>query len=106
MDYSESLIKTLDYDLKQFQRILLLTAQFQRQSIIDDPDLPNDYNLEGPVFKRMTAEQIWDSLATLMTPDIDRIQAPPYTGNFSGFVTKRALLPISSNSSISCPPRI
>ena len=82
MDYLESLIKTLDYDLKQFQRILLLTAQFQRQSIIDDPDLPNDYNLEGPVFKRMTAEQIWDSLATLMTPDIDRIQAPPYTGNF------------------------
>ena len=30
----------------------------------------------------MTAEQIWDSLATLMTPDIDRIQAPPYTGNY------------------------
>ncbi|MGC6455004.1 MAG: DUF1549 domain-containing protein [Coraliomargaritaceae bacterium] len=82
MDYLEELMKSLDYDLKQFQRVLLLTAQFQRQSIIDDPDLPDDYHLQGPVFKRMTAEQIWDSLATLMTPEIDRIEAPAYKSGF------------------------
>lgn len=82
MDYLESLIKSLDYDLKQYQRVLLLTAQFQRQSVIDDPDLPDDYHLQGPVFKRMTAEQIWDSLATLMTPEIDRIQAPAYKSGY------------------------
>ena len=82
MDYLESLILSLDYDLKQFQRVLLLTAQFQRQSVIDDPDLPDDYHLQGPAFKRMTAEQIWDSLATLMTPDIDRIAAPAFKGGF------------------------
>ena len=40
-----------------------------------------DYNLEGPVFKRDGKDDA-SSLATLMTPDIDRIQAPPYTGNF------------------------
>jgi hypothetical protein len=93
MDYLESLIKSLDYDLKQFQRILLLTAQFQRQSIIDDPDLPDDYNLQGPVFKRMTAEQIWDSLATLMTPEIDRIKAPAYKSSDQQVSYKEGTVP-------------
>lgn len=80
MAYLEKLMRALDYDLKQFQRVVFNTQYFQRQSVIDDPDLDDDYNLQGPVFQRMTPEQIWDSLATLMTPEIDSRLTYEYKG--------------------------
>lgn len=77
--YLEELMRSLDYDLKQYLRVLYNTEYFQRESVIDNPDLADDYQLQGPVFQRMTSEQIWDSLATLMSPDIDLIQQHTYT---------------------------
>ena len=79
MDYLVELMQAVDYDIKQYQRILLNTQYYQRQSVIDNPDLTDDYHFEGPVFERMTAEQIWDSIATLMSTDIDHILLPTYT---------------------------
>jgi hypothetical protein len=84
MEYLETIMVALDYDLKQFLRVLYNTEYFQRQSVIDNPDLPDDYHLEGPVFQRMSSEQIWDSFATLMTPDIDQMLNPVYKGNSNG----------------------
>ena len=84
MEYLESMMIALDYDLKQYLRVLYNTEYFQRQAVIDNPDLPNDYHLEGPIFQRMTSEQIWDTFATLMTPDIDQMLTPAYKGNNSG----------------------
>lgn len=84
MAYLVELMHMLDYDIKQFQRVLLNTQYFQRQSVIDNPDLADDYHFEGPTFERMTSEQIWDSLATLMSPDIDQILLPSYTANDRG----------------------
>ncbi|MEM8866853.1 MAG: DUF1549 domain-containing protein [Verrucomicrobiota bacterium] len=80
LDYLETLMRSLDYDLKQYLRILYNTAYFQRESVIDNPDLDDDFHYEGPIFQRMSAEQIWDSLATLMTPDIDHIHLNTYSG--------------------------
>ena len=74
----------LDYDLKQYLRVLYNTDYFQRQAVIDNPDLTDDYHLEGPIFQRMSSEQIWDSIATLMTPDIDLLLKPSYTANNNG----------------------
>jgi len=84
MDYLESLMVALDYDLKQYLRVLYNTEYFQRQAVIDNPDLTDDYHLEGPIFQRMSSEQIWDSFATLMTPDIDQMLNPTYKGNSGG----------------------
>jgi hypothetical protein len=84
LEYLESMMIALDYDLKQYLRVLYNTQYFQRQAVIDNPDLPDDYHLEGPVFQRMTSEQIWDSIATLMTPDIDQILNASYKGNNGG----------------------
>jgi hypothetical protein len=84
MEYLEAMMIALDYDLKQFLRVLYNTEYFQRQAVIDNPDLANDYHLEGPIFQRMSSEQIWDSFATLMTPDIDQILNTRYTGNNGG----------------------
>ncbi len=80
MSYLEELMVSLDYDLKQYLRIVYNTRYFQREAVIDNPDLADDYNLEGPVFERMSAEQIWDSIATLMTPDVDAHIRESYTG--------------------------
>lgn len=80
MTYLEQLMVSLDYDLKQFLRVVYNTRYFQREAVMDNPDLDNDYNSEGPVFERMSAEQIWDSIATLMTPDVDAHIRESYTG--------------------------
>ena len=84
MDYLETVMIGLDYDLKQYLRVLYNTDYFQRQAVIDNPDLADDYHLEGPIFQRMSSEQIWDSIATLMTPDIDLLLKPSYTANNNG----------------------
>lgn len=80
MAYLEELMKSLDYDLKQFLRVVYNTRYFQREAVIDNPDIDDDYHLEGPIFERMSAEQIWDTIATLMTPDIDNNLRENYTG--------------------------
>tara|TARA_B110000003_G_scaffold37211_1_gene34133 strand:+ start:593 stop:2914 length:2322 start_codon:yes stop_codon:yes gene_type:complete len=82
MQFLGSLVRYLDYDLKQFLRILYNTQFFQRIAVIDHPDIEDDYRLQGPVLQRMTSEQIWDSFATLMRPDIDPVIPVEYTGQW------------------------
>lgn len=82
MQFLGSLVRNLDYDLKQFLRILYNTQFFQRTAVIDHPDIEDDYRLQGPLLQRMTSEQIWDSFATLMRPDIDPVVQAEYTGRF------------------------
>lgn len=84
MAFLESLMKSVDYDLKQYLRIVYNSQLFQREAVIDNPDLDDDYHFEGPTFERMTSEQIWDSIATLMTPDIDSILQQSYRGRQQG----------------------
>lgn len=95
MAYLEKLMRALDYDLKQFQRVLYNTQYFQRQSVMDDPDKDDDYHFQGPVFQRMTPEQIWDSLATLMTPEIDSRLTNSYTGRNGGITYSTSKPPAS-----------
>ncbi|MGJ8639818.1 MAG: DUF1549 domain-containing protein [Opitutaceae bacterium] len=84
MAFLESLMKGVDYDIKQYLRVLYNTDFFQRSAVIDNPDLDDDYHMEGPIFERMTSEQIWDSIATLMTPDVDTILQQSYTASIQG----------------------
>jgi hypothetical protein len=50
--------------------------------VIDEPDVPDDYQWQGPVLRRMSAEQIWDSIATLLIPDVDALYTDVYTTKF------------------------
>ncbi len=54
-----------NFDVRQIQRIILNTRTWQRESMSKDVDLSVPYYFPGPVLRRMTAEQIWDSLLTL-----------------------------------------
>ena len=52
------------FDLREFQRILFNTAAYQRLASPTPDDLKK-YAFPGPVLRRMTAEQAWDSILTL-----------------------------------------
>lgn len=60
------------YDMKAFLRILLNTELFARGSTKADLEPGTPYHFPGPVFRRMSAEQIWDSLVTLVSTQPDQ----------------------------------
>ncbi len=71
LSYLESLMKELDYDLKDFLRVLYNTQTYQREACRESPTLAmidkGRYHFPAPILRRMTAEQMWDSLVSLTT---------------------------------------
>jgi len=68
MSFLEKQMVALKYDMKAYLRMLLNTQLFARESTKEiSPGVP--YYFQGPVFRRMTAEQVWDSLVALVSPD-------------------------------------
>lgn len=67
----EGLMRRLDYDLREFQRVLFHTELFGRRASADEAlgDVPFFYR--GPLLRRMSAEQLWDSMLTLVVVDPD-----------------------------------
>jgi len=72
-NYLTNLMVNLDYDLKAFQNVLLLTKTFQfaANPKAFDAGVPQAFN--GRQLERMTAEQIWDSLVTLVAEAPDKL---------------------------------
>ena len=108
----EKVMVALDYDLKEFLRILYNTKTFQRQSVIrdvipkdnKDPSIPVDvkwimagpnvekqsqgaipYFYQGPILERMSGEQIWDSLVNLTFNDIDSRKLEQNTKGYQNY---------------------
>jgi hypothetical protein len=67
----EKLIVSLDYDMKAYLRILYNTSAYQRQVTREEIAPGIVYHFTGPVLRRMTAEQMWDSFVTLINPNPD-----------------------------------
>ncbi|MFY9341794.1 MAG: DUF1549 domain-containing protein [Planctomycetota bacterium] len=72
----EKLMVELDFDLRQFERVLVHTKLFQRETPTGDPVPGQPVTFRGPVLRRMTAEQMWDSLLTLVFADVDERLRP------------------------------
>ena len=72
MAFLTKLMISVDYDLLRFQRILYQTDAWQRSSSSPDSIGTEPYRFSGPVQRRMTAEQLWDSLLVLGVPDLDQ----------------------------------
>lgn len=71
--YLGQLMVSLNYDLRAFQHVLLLTRTFQfatnpSSSIVEGGD-----DFHGRKIERLSAEQIWDSLVTLAIGDPDKL---------------------------------
>lgn len=72
MKYLERLLVSVDYNMKEYMRIILNTKLFQREALREDFKSLEEYTFAGPMVRRMTGEQIWDSLVTLVYNDIDK----------------------------------
>lgn len=67
----------LNFDLKEFLRILHNTQTYQRQASVAEVMPGEEYHFPGPILRRMSAEQVWDSFITLATFDPNVYQRRP-----------------------------
>ncbi|MGV3659323.1 MAG: DUF1549 domain-containing protein [Prosthecobacter sp.] len=74
MKHLEQLMIASRYDMRAYLRVLYNTQAYQNEATRAEL-LPGEvYHFTGPVLRRMTAEQIYDSFVTLIhpTPDLPR----------------------------------
>jgi len=71
MDYLRGLMVEVGFDLKQYLRAIVNSQTYQRETVKGDLPEGQPFHFQGPLLRRMTAEQIWDSLLTLVVPDLD-----------------------------------
>lgn len=58
-------MQSLDFDLMAFQRVIYNTRAYQSRASVT-PEVGTPYHFPGPLVRRMTAGQAWDSFATLI----------------------------------------
>ncbi|MEM1440998.1 MAG: DUF1549 domain-containing protein [Verrucomicrobiota bacterium] len=75
--FLEEMMKDLDYSVKDFFRVVYNTQAYQREAETLSPTLTQvdkgTYHFPGPILRRMTAEQIWDSLVALTTANPEAV---------------------------------
>lgn len=91
MQHLEQLMIRQRYDMRAFLRVLLNTQAYQSE-VTREEILPGIvYHFTGPVLRRMTAEQIWDSLVTLIHPSPDLINMEARDNNTRRLLAARKL---------------
>ena len=71
MEYLQSVLRESNFDLKTFQKVLFNTRTYALGTNGNPVDPRMPYTFHGRAVRRMNAEQVWDSMATLVVPDID-----------------------------------
>ena len=69
--YIEEMMRTLDYDVRKYMEVLYNTKTYQRAANGEELVLGMPYHFAGPTLRRMSAEQIWDSIVGLALPEAD-----------------------------------
>ncbi|MBX7210443.1 MAG: DUF1549 and DUF1553 domain-containing protein [Verrucomicrobiaceae bacterium] len=72
LTFLENTMKELNYDLKAYLGLLYKSAAYQRAAWTKDVELGDVFHFPGPLVRRMSAEQIWDSMVTLYKPSPDQ----------------------------------
>ncbi len=71
MDYLTQLMIEKKYSLKSFMRVLYNTDTYQRMAGTQEIALGETSHFTGPMLRRMSAEQVWDSVITLTKGNLD-----------------------------------
>lgn len=93
MEYLTQLMIEKEYSLKSFLRVLYNTDTYQRMAGTQEIALGETSHFTGPMLRRMSAEQVWDSIITLTsgnldsTVDTDNQRLHQYLDDLSMFVT-------------------
>lgn len=69
-------MKRLKFNLKEFTRIILNTRAYQSEATTENIAMGEPYYFQGPMLRRMTAEQAWDSYMTMVLGQPDQYKAP------------------------------
>ncbi len=72
MTFLEDTLKAANYDMKAVLRPILNSQAYQRVAYAKDVELGEVYHFPGPLLRRMSAEQIWDSMVALYKPGADQ----------------------------------
>lgn len=75
MAYLEKLMIDLDFDLQAYLTAVFNTDAYRREASLEEPTPGAPYHFQGPILRRMSAEQIWDSLVALSVHQPDRPSA-------------------------------
>ncbi|MEN9360037.1 MAG: hypothetical protein RL095_1572 [Verrucomicrobiota bacterium] len=67
MEELERDMKVLGYRMAEFRRVLYATRAWQAQAYTGKSD--EHYLFQGPLFRRLSPEQTWDSIVALAQPD-------------------------------------
>ena len=73
MKHLEKLMVSSNYDLKAYLRTLLNTKAYQNSVTKEEIPAGVVYHFTGPVLRRMSAEQMWDSFVALINPTPDMV---------------------------------
>ncbi|MFT5468506.1 MAG: hypothetical protein ACI8UO_003616 [Verrucomicrobiales bacterium] len=74
LDYLQELMIDLDYDMKGFLQVVFSTDAWQRAAQVE-PVIPGSlYHFPGPLLRRMSAEQVWDSVVALTIDEADEVR--------------------------------
>lgn len=76
MEFLTETMIDMEFDMKQFLRAIYNSKVYQAAAYNKDVMDATKYNFNGPVVRRMSAEQIWDSLMVLTVPDTDERYSP------------------------------
>jgi hypothetical protein len=90
----------LNYDLRAFQNVLLMTRTFQFATNPNPSTLEAGDDFHGRKIERLSSEQIWDSLITLSAGDPDKharrtLDNRIYLGNTPVLVGKKTMTQLS-----------
>jgi len=89
--YLEALFRATGCDLKQFLRILSHTRAYQRSAVVGEANDAGGRIFAAPLVRRLSAEQVWDSLVALVDPALDeRIEKGPVRDKFLDAVRNAA----------------
>ena len=69
-------MKRVKFNFKDFMRIIYNTRAYQSEATTEHIAMGEPYYFQGPLLRRMTAEQAWDSYMTLVLGDPDKYTAP------------------------------
>jgi hypothetical protein len=76
LEHLTDLMRELDFDLREFVRVVVSTGGYQRRAVTHDPTAAEPFRFPGPALRRMTAEQVWDSILTLVARNPWSVQRP------------------------------
>ncbi len=71
LEYITKLMRDVNYDTRAYMDVLYNTRTYQSAVWNGEMVMGMPYHFPGPVFRRMTAEQIWDSIVALALPEAD-----------------------------------